>query len=219
MARAVPSVRIVPAMPLLMLALLPLAVADTAQYRPLEGPLPPLALPPLPGPPLPTLYDTPAGPPAIAPCFVDAEGALHCTPVLAWEAAAAAWGSVYQDEATGWLGESTAATVGYVTGLDVGEAAGALVADEFIFLGPAGTTAATIHVHDAAAEGVAVFVVKGGPSGERWVCRHSCTVPDVGFRVSVDPLDVPPNIWAGSESAFPLPNLPATSGTITVTFS
>jgi len=40
-----------------------------------------------------------------------------------------------------------------------------------------------------------------------------------GFRVSIDPLDVPPNVWLGQESAFPLPNVPAVTGTITVTFA
>jgi hypothetical protein len=44
-------------------------------------------------------------------------------------------------------------------------------------------------------------------------------VPDNGFTVSIDPLDVPPNVWGGFDPAFPLPNVPALSGTITVTFS
>jgi hypothetical protein len=44
-------------------------------------------------------------------------------------------------------------------------------------------------------------------------------VPDTGFRVTVDPLEVPSGAWAGFDPELPLPNLPAVSGTIAVTFS
>lgn len=93
----------------------------------------------------------------------------------------------------------------------------ALTKDAYPFQGPSGSTQALILLDDAVGGANVIFRVLG-PAGQGWTCKRSCTVPTASLTVSIDPADVPPSVWAGT-GGFPLPNLPVTSGTITVTFS
>lgn len=183
----------------------PLASSAVEDYRTLPS-LPPAPFPPVPNPPM-----APVPPCSVSGFVVD------CTAAGTWALGLPGWTAAYQTQALGWSDDA-----GDWAAADLGDWAadvpGSVVQDEFTFLG-AGSTA-TITIDDAVLpDSNVLFVVKGGPAGDRWICKRTCTIPDTGFTVSVDPNDVPNNVWLGFESAFPLPNLPATAGRITVTFA
>ncbi len=184
------------------------ALADETRYRTIEEP--PSA------PEAPDQDDPPEHPEE--PCIPVIDGAfvgLNCNPGFDWATISMnAWYTNEQIKTLAWSNDTQAWASGDLPQWNT-ETQGQLATQDHSFSSSNNT--ALVHVHDdleGDLHGEITFVVKGGPQGAKWVCKHQCIIPDNGFFVSINYLELSP-----IDHLSQFPTIPATSGTILVTFS